>query len=1251
MTEVSSANSYLTVSNGSSTPVLTLNVGTVANTVAVGNDSRFSNARPPTGSAGGDLGGSYPSPRVDKLKGFGLDFTVAPSNGQVLTFDGGVWKAQSLPAGATGTVTSVTAGAGLSGGTITGSGTIGLGPALTNFVGVSGNGFIQKTGSTTYSTIQGAVPGTPNTLALRDATGASAFTALQLLDSASGVVTLQTRNTTASYSLKLPASQGAQNQVLANDGAGSLTWLNVPTAPSAACGSGNVLTYDGSAFVCVPDQIGSAGGGVASINGQTGSSQNLAVGSTGITPAWVSSGDTHRLNIPLARDPSVLAGTISKAEYDLFNNKQAALGYTPLRPSNNLSELTDPGAARTNLGLGSVATYNVAAGSTAAASEVVLGNDARLTDSRPPVGAASGDLGGSYPNPEMAKIKGVNLILNSLTSGQVLKYNGSAWVNGVLSQADIPDLVTDLSQRVDKTAITTCTNKQTLIYTSATDTWSCQAIVVEDSQLTYASRSAKTFLAAPTAGNGVPTFRTITVGDLPASVTDGLWTAGGGNIWRTSGNVGIGVASPSERLEVDGDVKATQVCIGADCRATWPVTASGTVTSIAAGTGLLSTGGVPITTAGTLSVDVGTTAGKILQVAAGNKLPALDASALTSLNASELTTGSIPAARLPAFSGDVSSSAGSTTLTLATVPVAKGGTGATTAAGAINNLLPSQAGQSGKFLKTDGSDVSWELLNIATIRSSASGNPAFFNVSGPCAAGEMLTYNSSSDQISCQAYSLPASVTDALWSFSGGNVYRASGNVGIGTASPGQKLTVAGVIETTSGGVKFPDGSLQTTAAVNIKNQLCPAGQYLRGFDSSGNKVCVSIGTSEGTIGYVSAVTGHHGTCAIQTDGLVKCWGYGANGMNGDSTTAQSNVPSTVRKLDGSGFYAKKLALATYYSACGIQLSDDRLYCWGTNNYGQLGTGNTTNSSFAVPVSDSTGMTTVQDVSGGYFGYCAVDMASYVWCWGSNSASGQLGDGTTATRYLPGKVKLAGEDLVGMTHVVSSQSAHSCAYSKAPGATQIYCWGYNAYGGVGDGTTVAKTSATPVVMTALTNDGVTQIEEMFAAGSGDSSNGLVGVVCAEGKTGAGTYKAYCWGYNAHGQLMRGNQVTPSTSPGEATLIGAQSAPFQLSLKSYSACYMPVSGGEVRCVGYNANGELGNGTTTSNYNAFVTVKGVGNTGTLNALRLADSSGNWHTPIHRCAIIENGSLVCWGYGSYGQLGNNAATGSTFPVGVLQ
>lgn len=198
---------------------------------------------------------------------------------------------------------------------------------------------------------------------------------------------------------------------------------------------------------------------------------------------------------------------------------------------------------------------------------------------------------------------------------------------------------------------------------------------------------------------------------------------------------------------------------------------------------------------------------------------------------------------------------------------------------------------------------------------------------------------------------------------------------------------------------------------------------------------------------------GNH-TCIIASDGLGYCVGYNATGALGIGTTAVTNTITAVKTTGGAleGKTLKDITVGNAYT-CALA-SDDWIYCWGANSSGQLGIGTTTAVSEPVAVTRTAALTgkTFKSVSisRGYT-TCAVASDNLSYCWGSN-ASGQLGDGTTTGSTVPLQTPTTGA-MVGRT-VKSTATGYGNACVIMDNL-QASCRGVNNFGqlGIGNQTT------------------------------------------------------------------------------------------------------------------------------------------------------------------------------------------------------
>jgi cysteine-rich repeat protein len=290
--------------------------------------------------------------------------------------------------------------------------------------------------------------------------------------------------------------------------------------------------------------------------------------------------------------------------------------------------------------------------------------------------------------------------------------------------------------------------------------------------------------------------------------------------------------------------------------------------------------------------------------------------------------------------------------------------------------------------------------------------------------------------------------------------------------------------------------------------------------------------------------------------------------------------------------------------ACAL-LTGGRVKCWGNNESGQLGDGTTTGRAAPVDVSGLAAGAAV--VAAGAYHTCSLLAGGGVRCWGSNEA-GQLGDGTTVGKVTP--VNVSG--LASGAAAVAAGYSHTCALLAGGG---VKCWGNNGAGQLGDGTTENRT--VPVDVSGLTS-GVAAI----AAGAYHT--------CAL-RSGGGVK---CWGINDHGQLGDGT-TTARTAPVDVS--GLSSGVTAIAARGLHTCAL-LSGGGVKCWGYNLNGQLGDGTTADR-TLPVDVSGL-SSGVSSIV-----SGYSHT----CALLGGGAVKCWGYNGWGQLGDGTTVDMTTPANV--
>lgn len=360
--------------------------------------------------------------------------------------------------------------------------------------------------------------------------------------------------------------------------------------------------------------------------------------------------------------------------------------------------------------------------------------------------------------------------------------------------------------------------------------------------------------------------------------------------------------------------------------------------------------------------------------------------------------------------------------------------------------------------------------------------------------------------------------------------------------------------------------------------------------------------TSNGTT-FQSLYAGDHHVCALTSAGVAYCWGKNDQGQNGNGQTNGSAAQDLVPTPVGGSLHFSALTLpAMGNHACGLTTTSAS-YCWGAGTDGSAGDGTSIQHDLPVP---TTGGLTFQALALGNFHTCAIASGGSIYCWGQNVA-GELGDSTTQAHIVPAVASTtAGKTWTSIT----AGYEYTCAL--ASGGT-AYCWGFGAIGQTGVGGTPSSLRVPTPVAGGLTF-------KTIAAGY-EFTCGLTT-----------TNAAYCWGYNPDGEVGDGSQAVRNTPSPVAGGLTFQS----ISVGVYHACGLTAAG-IAYCWGSNASGALGDGTLNDHAQPTLVLGGL----TFKAI----AAGNGFT----CALDANGAAYCWGSNASGEVGDGTTDGKLLPTAV--
>ena len=406
-----------------------------------------------------------------------------------------------------------------------------------------------------------------------------------------------------------------------------------------------------------------------------------------------------------------------------------------------------------------------------------------------------------------------------------------------------------------------------------------------------------------------------------------------------------------------------------------------------------------------------------------------------------------------------------------------------------------------------------------------------------------------------------------------------------------------------------PYTSLTSSTATPFNDATAPANgthrYYKRRASASGAADIVSAGTEGWRVSFAavtaSGFIGFGFSCALtdfSTDGgRVWCWGSNNSGQMGIGTTSTSESPNRIPGL------ATARQLTSLSGAACVRRDNMTVACWGNNDDGELGDGTKTERSSPVNVAGLS----ATFIAGGTTSACAINTQGGVVCWGANGF-GQLGNGSNVGSSTPVSVVDQNGNIITSASWVAS-GAHSCAVRSGG---SVWCWGWKTYGQLGEPPGMSPPSLDDYRAHAKQVAGISGATEVSTESWGHS--------CAL----LGASGARCWGLNQNGQLGNSSTTDSNTPVVVVGLTGAS----KLGGRTFGS--FAIAGGAALGWGSNLGLDSTAPTGWPVLTSGVTDLSVGST-------------------HACAIM-NGDVYCWGENEDGELGDGTRADRNQPTKMV-